>query len=101
VLPERLSVAFTDRYRTAVFSEPELLHECESLCRADYLNVRPAENDLVDRCGVVRFHVIYYEVIERPSCEDVLNVFDELTADRPVTRVHKNSFFIQKKVRVI
>jgi hypothetical protein len=50
---------------------------------------------------MVRLHVVYDEVVERPAAEGVVDIFKKPGAYRGVRRVEEDGFFIQQEVRVI
>ena len=79
----------------------ELLQENDGLCRCKDFHLRPLCHHEADRRGVVGLHVVHHEIIERAACQHRLRIFHELTPHRPVRRIEKHRFLIQKQIAVI
>ena len=79
----------------------ELVHEHEGLLSADNLALRIADQNLLDRCTMIRFHVVDDENIELASLKKKANVFEKLTAGGPVNGVEEDALLIEKQIRVV
>ena len=79
----------------------KLLHHLKCLRVSDQREIRVAEQQLLDQRAVIRFHVIYDQIIQRPSIQHMSQIFKKLSADRTVRRIQKNCFFIHYHIRVI
>ena len=79
----------------------KLLHHLKCLRVSDQREIRVAEQQLLDQRTVIRFHVIYDQIIQRPSIQHMSQIFKKLSADRTVRRIQKNCFFIHYHIRVI
>ena len=85
----------------AVDLEPELAHQHEGFLCGDDSGIGPAQQDLFERGAVVRLHVVDHEVVKRPSCKQVFEIFKQLAAGRPVHGVEKHRPLVEKQIGVV
>ena len=71
----------------AVNAEAELAHQHERLFRADNLHLRITQKNFLDRGAVIRLHMVDYQVIKRFSLQQIVHIFKQLAAGRPVNSV--------------
>ena len=79
----------------------ELPYHVKCTFGRDDLGLWMSEPELSNRCGMVRLHVVDYEVVQKPSFKDVLNVLKEHTGNGSVNCVYKDSLLIHHKIGVV
>ena len=68
---------------------------------ADDRGFRVAQQQLRERGGVVRLHVVYDHIVERPPAELVLQIFKEGAAHGLIDRVKEDGLLVREKIGVI
>ena len=101
VLSEFAGIAFGNHFGAVIHAEPELTHEIKGFLITDDLGLRVTDEDFLKACRVVRFHMVDNQVIQGTASKDGFDIFQELTADRPVSCIEKNRFFVQKDVGIV
>ena len=102
MLAKALRIALFDLDQFMIVDpETKLPHQHERLLRADHLDFWPAQQDFLDGRAVVRLHMIDQQIIERAAAEQVLDIFKELAAGRPIDGVKKHGAFVEQQIGVI
>ena len=50
---------------------------------------------------MVGLHVIDDQIVERLACKQIIHVFEQLTAGRPVNGIEQNTVLVEQEVGVI
>ena len=81
--------------------EAKLTHEQEGLFGRDNLDLGMTQQDFLDGCTVVGLHVVDDQIVERFACKQIVHVFEQLTAGRPVNSVEQNTVLVEQEVGVV
>ena len=73
----------------------------QGLLVAHHRHIRTAGQQVPERGGVVRLHVVNDYVVQSAAVQDVVQVFKKLVGDAAVHRVKQHGLFIQQHVGVI
>ena len=102
VLAEALGIPLVDLLDGAgVQPEAELVEQRHRLGGGDDLYLRPAQEDFLNRGGVVRLHVVDDQIVQGTAVQNGLDIGEELAADRPVGGVEQDGFLVQQDVGVV
>ena len=88
-------------HRVKILSREEVLQHGDHLAVGDDGGLRVAQQQLADRGGVVRLHVLDHEIIQAPAGQHMVDVFKKDPADRVVHRVEQNGFLVQQQIGIV
>ena len=99
---EALSISFLYFQLCIVINiKAELAHEHKGLGGADNGNLGETEQDFFDGSAVIRLHVVNYQIVQLPSLQQIIHVFQKLSACGPVHGIEKDRLFIKQQIRII
>ena len=91
-------------YGKFVFAETpakELVYHFKGLCVAHDSGLGVCAYKLIYVCGVIRLHMVYYQVIRLPAPEDVFQVCKPFLSKIGAYRVHHGDLFVNYHIGVV
>ena len=88
-------------YCELVFAETpakELVYHFKGLCVAHDSGLGVCAYKLIYVCGVIRLHVVYYQVVRLPARKDVFQVCKPFLSKIGAYRVHHGDLFVNYHV---
>ena len=91
-------------YGELVFAEAtaeELVYHFKGLCVAHDSGLGVCAYKLIYVCGVIRLHVVYYQIIRLPARENVFQVCKPFLSKIGAYRVHHGDLFVNYHIGVV
>ena len=79
----------------------ELTDELEGLVVAHHLQVRVAQQQLLNAGTMIRLHVVDHQIVQGSAVQGVQDIFQELTGNGGIHRIHQRCFFVQYQIRIV
>ena len=81
--------------------ETKLTHQHKGFFCRNHFYLRIAQQDLFYTGAVIRLHMIYDEPVERAAFQQIVQIFQKLTAGGPVYGIKQYGLFIQEQICVV
>ena len=90
-----------DAYFGRFFKMEELIQHRANLCVAHDRGIGIAQHQFIHCGGVIRLHMVDYQIIQLAPAQHVRDVFKELAGNGTIHGIHHQRFFIIDEIAVV